>query len=522
MYFPTQNDINLMKQRQNTIAVTVRVLDRQFVPLGEVEGEVTSDNFTFDVDSDVRKSATITFVVKNNSINIGEDKKLWINRYIQIILKKKEIRTGNYIEYNRGIYVLQDYTPTYSATDYSISLKCADMVCLYNGNIAGALKGQITRILKSELDKNEDGVATIRNAMLKVMEWAGIVKYKIGAMNKEFPYERLEYSASQTWWDMVVELRDLYPGWEAFFDVDGTFVCQPIPTAKDDIVVLDSDFWKPIVIDESITCDLFSIKNATKVWGKCLECDRFSNSVTYDADTNTYTANFSALPIESDGTISTGTILAIEEISATNKENPKLKITNTVSDETTTVGTYNILNDSANGLAAEKITKNSTYVFKYRRRQIYLQGQWQIVAVCYLVASEPSDEIKKADAEREGTKNIYYTVNPDSPFCREYIDERMQVLSSGDCDKIYSDEKAIERAEYENWQSARQTYSLNLNSIFVPFIYGNEKVEYTLKSTGETKNWIIKSMSGSWMSGTMSLSLSEFYPLYPFIVKEDK
>ena len=53
MYFPTQNDINLMKQRQNTIAVTVRVLDRQFVPLGEVEGEVTSDNFSFDVDSEI-------------------------------------------------------------------------------------------------------------------------------------------------------------------------------------------------------------------------------------------------------------------------------------------------------------------------------------------------------------------------------------------------------------------------------------------------------------------------------------
>ena len=115
---------------------------------------------------------------------------------------------------------------------------------------------------------------------------------------------------------------------------------------------------------------------------------------------------------------------------------------------------------------------------------------------------------------------MYYVVNPDSPFCREYIGERMQVLSSGDCEKIDSDEKAIERAEFENWQSARLSYSLTLNTIFVPFIYGNEKIGYTLKSTGEYKEWIIKSVSGSWMSGTMSISLAEFYPLYPFIVKE--
>ena len=96
----------------------------------------------------------------------------------------------------------------------------------------------------------------------------------------------------------------------------------------------------------------------------------------------------------------------------------------------------------------------------------------------------------------------------------------MQVLSAGDYEIINSDEKVKERAEFENWQSARTVYTLNLNTIFVPFIYGNEKIGYTLKSNGESKEWIIKTLSGSWTSGTMSLSLIEFYPLYPFVVKE--
>ena len=42
MYFPTQEDINLMKQRENVIDVVVKVLDMDFLPIGEIEGEVTS------------------------------------------------------------------------------------------------------------------------------------------------------------------------------------------------------------------------------------------------------------------------------------------------------------------------------------------------------------------------------------------------------------------------------------------------------------------------------------------------
>ena len=156
MYFPTQEDINLMKQRENVIDVVVKVLDMDFLPIGEIEGEVTSDNFSFDVDSEIRKSMTLEFVVRENSINIGDNKKLWINKYIRILLKKKDLRTGRFLEYDRGMYVLQDYSLSYSANDYKITLTCADIVCLYNGDISGSLKGQVTRIVRDELVQDKD------------------------------------------------------------------------------------------------------------------------------------------------------------------------------------------------------------------------------------------------------------------------------------------------------------------------------------------------------------------------------
>ena len=516
MYFPTQEDINLMKQKTNTVMVDVEVLDMNFRTIGVVTGEITDENMSFDVDSDIRKSMSLSFVVKNNTINIGSDKKLWINRYIRIILKKNKGYRDEYLTYDKGIYVLKDYNITYSATSYSISLECSDIVCLYNGDIKGTLKGLQTHLYKDELIDSEGEVPTVRKAMLKVMELAGITKYNIGDMSREFPHD-LEFSTTQTIWDMIVAVRDLYPGWETFFDIDGTFVCQPIPTCENDIVVLDEHFWEELIVDESITCDLFAVKNATKVWGECLECDYYADSVTYA--NNVYTANFTGLPIEDNGKMSTGIKLALP-ISNKNGDSPTVVIVNTSGETTTTIGTYNIVNDDEENIKADTLADNTTYVFRYRRDKLFFMGQWQIVAVCYLVAEEPTADIKTEDIAREGTDRMIYTVNPDSPFCREYIGERMQVLAGGNCDNIYSEQLAIERSEYENWQSARTTYSLTLNSVYVPFLYGNEKIRYRLKGTNEIKEWIVKKISGSWLSGTMSISLAEFYPLYPFIVKK--
>ena len=131
-------------------------------------------------------------------------------------------------------------------------------------------------------------------------------------------------------------------------------------------------------------------------------------------------------------------------------------------------------------------------------------------------------EEKENDYKIKGTKNIIYTVNPDSPFCREYIGERVQSLSGGDCDDIDSEQKVKERAEYENWRSSRTAYTTTLNCLYVPFLYGNEKIGYKLKSTGEKKEWIVKSINGSWIKQEMTLTLSEFYPLYPFIISNEE
>lgn len=513
-YYPTQEDINSLSQRIRNPIVNIYILDFNLKTMGVVSGSLLSEDLSIDVNSDIRKTASISIAVKNNTVDLGENRNFWLNRLVKIEYEIYSEPTHKSLKYNRGIYVLSDYNLLFSSTQYSLSIKLNDLVSLYNGDISGSLGeygATITKLLASECK-------TVRDAMLAVCEKANITNYKIGEAKKDFPYD-LEFSHSQTIWDMVVAVRDLYPGWEAFFDIDGTFVFQEIPTCENDSIVLDASVLKNIVIEESTSIDIFNVKNVTKVWGKCIESDYFAESVT--CSNGIYTATFLSLPIATDGTLSYGIKLAIP-IDVTNSKSPKIVIKNTVNEKTTTIGTFDIVNDNEDTIAENVLEAGCTYVFRYKRRLCFLMGQWQIVATCILVASEPTEEEKNRDYEIKGTKNIVYTVNPESPFCREYIGERIQSLTGGDCDDIDSELKVKERAEYENWRSARIAYTTTLNCLYVPFLYGNEKIGYDLKSTGEIKEWIVKRISGSWINQEMTLTLAEFYPLYPFIVSDGK
>lgn len=510
-YYPTQNDINILTQPIHSVSVNIFLLDFSLKTIGSVTGTLLADDMSVDVDSDIRKTFSLSFAVKNGNIDVGEDKNFWLNRLVKIEYIIVDQSNFSPVKYDRGVFILTEYAIDWSDSSYTMSLKLNDQVSMYNGDISGTLGeyGALTTIIPvSDCD-------TVRDAMLYICELAGITEYIIGDANKDFPYD-LEFSNSQTIWDMIVAVRDLYPGWEAFFDVDGKFVFQEIPTGESDTVVLDANVLGNIAFNESIAVDILGVKNVTKVWGKCIESDYYADEVTYS--NGNYTATFSSLPVEEDGTLSTSVKLAVP-ISQTNEKNPKLIIKNKVDGSVKNTWTFDIVDDNEENLKEKVLESNCTYVFRHRRKKMFLMGRWQIVAASILVASEPTDEEKNNDYEIKKTKNIVYVVNPDSPFCREYIGERIQSLSGGDCEDIDSEQKAKERAEYENWRSARISYSLTLNCVYVPFLYGNEKIAYKLKSTGETKEWIIKKISGSWLSHTMTLNLAEFYPLYPYVVK---
>ena len=64
------------------------------------------------------------------------------------------------------------------------------------------------------------------------------------------PYN-LEFSCGTPLMEMIIKLRDLYLGYESYFDVDGQFILNLIPTCEHDPLFLDYFDLEPLVIDEN-------------------------------------------------------------------------------------------------------------------------------------------------------------------------------------------------------------------------------------------------------------------------------
>lgn len=119
--------------------------------------------------------------------------------------------------------------------------------------------------------------------------------------------------------------------------------------------------------------------------------------------------------------------------------------------------------------------------------------------------------------QRFACDNIGYVVNPDSPFTISKIGEKINVCDGGDFSKIYTDELALQRAEYELYLSSRLTDSISVECILIPWFDVNNKVSYTAKTSSnhEPSQYMISSINFDIGSGTMKMKMSHFYPFYP-------
>ena len=715
-YTPTEQDLKLLRQHIKNVSIRIDILNKQFITLDSLMGVVISDNYSLNVDSDIRRTYNLTLKVTKDYDILAIYKKFWIDKLLQIFIGVEDLQQQKTIWYPFGIFTFDNIVYTIDESNYSLQLNCIDLVAMLNGQVNGQISGTALKIPAFD----EDGTPnSIREAMVStVTQLGGFTKYDIAEMNKDIPHD-LEFSVGSTLWEVITTLRDLYPGWETFFDVDGTFVCQPIPTTEEEPVYITEDTFDGLVINESLADNIAEIRNVTKIIGKVIETDYFTEDVTAsnavsntilelipsNADTfkenitdvnlkaefitqarlvlnynqayikditniytvsnsgkwasnkisdveylyyewrNGYTANSTNVRINyfdapsnmlvstnvtsSDGINYTASFynsswfgnaianyatprdvsMILTNIPMTSTSNtltvtlsaysktavvpiyytfgtPEVPIgvlqkgksykfrrqytqgvykdiieefpmknfiinfnSPKVDTYTANIGDLTIANNellaikipsncsvsptiSINGtiyplvdinkvpLAANSLIQDKSYVFRFLASEsvFVLQGQWQVMAIAKEVKNKPTHAEIAADKEKESCDNIIYIVNPDSPYTIEDVGELRQVLSGDEYDDIYADELALERAEYENWKKTRLNDVITLNILMIPWLIGNEKISYRRQKVNLTDDYIIKQINGSVSSWTQTLTMSKFYPLYPFVV----
>ena len=144
---------------------------------------------------------------------------------------------------------------------------------------------------------------------------------------------------------------------------------------------------------------------------------------------------------------------------------------------------------------------------------------YQVHAIVKEYSIEPTILEKENDIIYESCTNIKYVINPDSPYGVDKIGEIRQVLSGGEYENIHTDELCLLRAEYENWRTTRLQDTISLETMMIPWLGVNQKIEYKSKITNVTEQYITKSINRSLSDWTQTIDMIKFYPLYPFIVE---
>lgn len=465
-YIITQNDIDIINQNAKEIFAKIELLNKEMKVIYSLEGNLISDSFSVSTDSNVRRTYSMDLIINDSSLLIGNNKKIWMDKYIRPYVGIKNLRTKEIIWYLKGTYTMLDSNYSFNETTRELSLSCSDLMSELNGNRNGAI-----------IDKTTIGEGEIvRDVIIDILKEAGVKKYIISDMdNLTIPYE-LEFDVDKTYYDMLNTIVELFSYFEMFFDVNGIFVIQKIPHQDSDNIMIDSNILTPLIIEENLNTSFKEVYNKIKIWGQSLESD-------FSTDICTYSSNIYSATINTITSLDNFTKYSIY-IPSTNQANAQLNINN--------LGALYITDDKGINLP-ENTLEVGYNVFKYRRTDgnFYWLGQYQVYA------------------ESEET-------NIESIFHKDKIGEIVKVCSGDEYDLIYSNSLAQDRADYELYHACRMQESIDLTLIDIPWLDVNWLIEYKSYITGEIKKYIIKQINGSTSNGTIDINLVSFYDSDPY------
>ena len=136
-YTPTQQDIEILYQNAVNIYIQINLLDKDLKIIDNLQGELISDSFTIDADSDIRRTFDLDMFVKDSSFLIGDTSKIWINKYIAIELGLKNQRSGEIFYYPMGTYLFNEIGYNYDPSTKTLSFSCVYIMAQYTGLLNG-------------------------------------------------------------------------------------------------------------------------------------------------------------------------------------------------------------------------------------------------------------------------------------------------------------------------------------------------------------------------------------------------
>ena len=469
MYIITQNDVALLNQKEKKIYVKLEMLNNNNKIINSLETELISASANVDAESSSRVNFTCTFLAKDKTWQINYDSKIWIDKRIRPYVGYYSLRERKIIWYKIGTLKFNTAAYQYDTTTKEVSIQCLDLMSTLDGTLGGNIHSDGFGATDIVIEAGTN----VRNAIIGLLEDAGITKYDICEINRTVPYD-IEHSIESNYYDILKELIELYSGYEMYFDEDGIFVVKQIPRLNNEPVTLSNDIIAPLVISENRNYDFSQVYNYCEVFGESIEPDFYTDTVS--GTTSQWNATISEMT-----SYENGDTIGLKA-PCSNTSNLKIMVNS--------LPAKSVFSDNNLALDDNFFITGDVYCFRYRKDTdsfIYL-GQYQAFGVY----------------EETSANNPFSTTRLGYRIPKTVMDEN-----------IYSDSLCEQRAKYEIYKGAWLTDTLSLSLIDIPFLTVNQKISYKPNGENVEIEYITKSISRDISSGTMNLELARFSEEYP-------
>lgn len=350
----TSKEYELSKQPIRINKVKVLLLDKNLQEIGELTGDtVEFPSFNINADSDIRRTCTVTINPKDSSFDVTPDGKIWLDKYIKIFIGQKDVNTQQYTYTNMGIYLVENPQKVYSVTENKLTIQGVDMMARLTGLRNGNLEG-LEYVIPQD--------SNVRNTIISTLELAQVTRYQVSDCLDELgnivnvPNE-IRINVGGTVHNILVSLRDIMPNYQMYFDVDGVFHYDKIPSGDDEEIVVTDDIWDINLLDYKRNTDFDYMKNSIEIIGKTHEVQYYFDKV--ETSKNSFLVDLT----EDDEFIPLiGTKIALNIKERVIYSNLKLRVTKTMKDGTIKTYSYNILNEYDESPIMDR--KDGYYVFK--------------------------------------------------------------------------------------------------------------------------------------------------------------
>lgn len=288
---PNQKQFDTTLQSIRNIDCKLFVLDYDYTIIDEISGKTESISLSVNAESDIRRTANINIALKDDSRQTNSNifywqvgNPYWFDKYIQIYVAIQDVQTQEYVWVNEGIYMVNSPTISYDATSNSLSFEAVDLMSKMTGLRNGQLEGMTYTIPVG---------STITGAIKTLLVEQGFDKYIVFDPPYNYVPQEINIDVGGTAYDLLCQLRDINPNWEMFFDVDGVFHFQQIPSGKviidpesgeegEPTPVVDQTMWDKLNVSYNLDTNFENVKNYVEVLGKVHEPQEYGTVTIND------------------------------------------------------------------------------------------------------------------------------------------------------------------------------------------------------------------------------------------------